>query len=159
MTTVHWTYLPLMKPKNMTHGQIENIVARAANEWNKTMYDLVNFRCGTGDLQVRVFFGDSIDLIKYPNRIAECRDKKGNWEIEFDIRTKWNGGGWFKRLLGIHENLLAAAIHEFGHVMDLPHSLNYDHIMHANIADSNVITKSESAKYRQFFIEREKFSD
>lgn len=159
MTTVHWMYLPLMKPHNLCHDEIAAILCRAAGEWNRTMQNLVAFEQGTGELQVRIFFGNTIDKIKYPNRIAECRDKKGAWEVEFDIRTKWHKGSGWRRILGIGENLISAAIHEFGHVMDLPHSSDYNHIMHADIRDLNALSPGESAKYKQFFLEREKFND
>jgi hypothetical protein len=159
MITIHWTYLPLAKPRGMSHKEIELIIADAADEWNKAMHNLVSFQHGTGDLQVRLFFDNTIDKTKFPNRIAECRDKRGNWEIEFDIRTKWNNGKWWKKLLGIGENFVAASIHELGHVMDLPHSSDYSHIMHSEIADCNALSKSESLKYRQFFLEREKFNN
>lgn len=159
MTTVHWMYLPLMKPHNISHDEISEILSKAANEWNRTMQDLVSFEHGTGDLQVRLFFSNTIDKIKYPHRIAECRNKEGNWEIEFDIRTGWHKGKGWRRFLGIGDNLVSAAIHEFGHVMDLPHSTDYSHIMHAEIRDLNALSSGESAKYKQFFLEREKFND
>lgn len=159
MTTIHWMYLPLMKPHNMSHDEITAILRKATNEWNKAMQNLVAFEYGTGELQVRLFFGNAIDKIKHPDRIAECRDKKGAWEIEFDIRTKWHTGRGWRRILGIGFNLISAAMHEFGHVMDLPHSSDYNHIMHAEICDINVLSPGESAKYKQFFLEREKFND
>jgi hypothetical protein len=159
MTIVHWKYLPLMKPRGMSHDEISEILSRAANEWNKAMQNLVCFEHGMGDLQVRLFFGSSINRIAHPNRIAECRDKKGAWEIEFDIGTKWNNGKWWKKMLGIGENFIPVAIHEFGHVLDLPHSMDYTHIMHQTICDVNSLSINEAQKYRQFFLEREKFNN
>ena len=64
MTIVHWIYLPVMKPHNMGHEEITMLLSKAVGEWNKAMQNLVSFQHGTGDLQVRLFFGNTIDKTK-----------------------------------------------------------------------------------------------
>lgn len=155
MTTVHWMYLPLQAPKNITHDETVVIIAKAAGMWNRAMQNLVSFAHGTGELQVRLFFSNTIDQKKHPNRIAECRDRKGIWEIEFDIRTKWNKGEWWNKLLGNGNVLFCAALHELGHVMDLPHALDYNYIMHPEIPTIKNLSTFEITKYRNYFIQRE----
>ena len=156
MTKVHWTYLPLQAPKNISHDEAVAIISKAAGMWNSAMQNIVSFEHGTGDLQVRLFFDSSINIEKHPNRIAECRDKGGNWEIEFDIRSKWNKGEWWNRLLGNGNVLLCAALHELGHVMDLPHATDFTYIMHPEIPTIKKMSAFEITKYRNFFIQREK---
>ena len=156
MTTVGWMYLPLQAPKNITHDEAIVIISKAAGMWNSAMQNLVSFEHGTSDLQVRLFFGSSINQKLHPSRIAECRDKGGCWEIEFDIRSKWNKGEWWNRLLGNSNALLCAALHEFGHVMDLPHAMDYNYIMHPEIPTVKKLSAFEIIKYRNYFIQREK---
>lgn len=156
MTTVNWIYLPLQAPKNISHDEIVVIIARAAGAWNSAMSNFVSFEHGTGDLQVRLFFGNSIDHKLHPDRIAECRDKGGSWEIEFDIRSKWNKGEWWKRLLGSSNALICTAMHEFGHVLDLPHATNPSYIMHPNMPNVVKMSAAEIINYRDYFCQREK---
>lgn len=156
MTIINWLYKPQQLPKNITHQDVIFVITKAAEMWNYAMKNLVSFQHGFGELQVELFFGTNIDLQKYPNRIAECRDKRGSWEIEFDSRSKWNKGSGWRNFLGIGNNLIAAALHEFGHVMDLPHSLDYTYVMHPEMPDVKKLSSYEINKYRNYFIQREK---
>jgi hypothetical protein len=151
-TIVYWTYLPLDKPKNLTHVEIREAIEAAATEWNKCLADYVIFKEGRGDLQIRLAFDDKINRKNNPGRIGECRrfNQPRSWEISFDIREKWNMGGW-RKLLGIGYDLRSTALHEFGHVIELPHADRYDFIMHKDYNEQIKLSAEESKKYRDFY--------
>ena len=119
-TTVFWRYLPLNKPKNLTHEQIHNSIAFACNEWNKCLNNLIILKEGSGDLQLHVAVDSKINKVTKPTAIGECRDYKRpkRWEISIDIREKWNVGGW-RKILGIGFDLRSTMLHEIGHVFDV----------------------------------------
>jgi hypothetical protein len=150
---VYWTYLPLTKPSNLTNQQILSALRLAANEWNFCMNGLVEFREGSGELQIHVSFDDKIDKKLYPSRIGECRtfNNPRCWEISFDSREKWNVGGW-RKVLGVGCDLRSSALHEFGHVIQLPHSDDPSFIMHAEYNEQIKLNKKESKFYREFFL-------
>jgi hypothetical protein len=152
-TVLHWRYLPLNKPKNLTHEQIHNGITVACREWNKCLDNLIKLKEGTGELQIHLAFDSKINRLKYPTRIGECRDFSNpkRWEISFDIREKWHMGGW-RKFLGIGYDLRATALHEFGHIFDIPHSTDKAHIMHSDYVDRFILTEKESRQYRDFFI-------
>ena len=158
MTTIHWTYLPVAKPKNFTHFEVIDIISIATAQWNAAMSGLVKFEQGRGELQSRFFFGKSIDKIKHPNRIAECKDYPGpgRWDIEFDLRTTWNNGSKLARFFGWGNTLLSTTLHEIGHIMNLPHTADRSYIMHANYNESVKLYSDEIAEYRKFLINSEK---
>lgn len=157
MTTIHWTYLPIQSPINLTHVQIKDAVARACDEWNKCLAGLVELREGLGDLQVYISFDTKIDRKKYPTTIGQCRDYSNpkHWEISIDMREKWNVGGW-RKVLGIGYDLRSCLLHELGHIFDLPHSDNPDYIMFSDYTERLKLSRHESKQYRDFFINREK---
>lgn len=150
---VYWNYLPLDKPANLSHSQILSAIRQAANEWNLCMKGLVELKEGSGDLQIRISFDNKIDKKLHPNRIAECRtfNNPRHWQISFDLREKWNVGGW-RKLLGIGYDLRSSALHEFGHVIALPHSNNENFIMHPEYIESIKLNNGEINFYRDFFI-------
>ena len=150
---VYWSYLPIDKPKNLSHEQIRESIRAAAKEWNICLNGLVHFVEGRGELQIRFAFDSKINKQLHPERIGECRDLRNpkSWEISFDIREKWNVGGW-RKLLGIGYDLRSTALHEFGHVIDLPHADRYDFIMHKDYNEQIKLNKDESKKYRDFYI-------
>lgn len=152
-TVIYWRYLPLNKPKNLNHDQIHNAIKLASVEWNKCLAELVDLREGNGELQVHLAFDTKIDKIKQPTRIGECRDYTNpkRWEISFDIREKWNIGGW-RKLLGVGCDLRATALHEFGHIFDIPHSDDVSHVMYSEYIERFKLTQNESRFYRDFFI-------
>jgi len=152
-TIVHWNYLPIDKPKNLSHQQIKESIQIAAKEWNSCLKGLVEFVEGTGDLQIRFAFDTKINKISHPNRIGECRQLKNptSWEISFDTREKWNVGGW-RKVLGVGYDLRSTALHEFGHIIDLPHADRFDFIMHADYNEQIKLIKEESEKYRDYYI-------
>jgi hypothetical protein len=94
-----------------------------------------------------------INKISHPNRIGECRQLKNptSWEISFDTREKWNVGGW-RKILGIGYDLRSTALHEFGHIIDLPHADRFDFIMHADYNEQIKLLKEESKQYRDYYI-------
>jgi hypothetical protein len=55
-TVLHWRYLPLNKPKNLTHEQIHNGITVACREWNKCLDNLIKLKEGTGELQIHLAF-------------------------------------------------------------------------------------------------------
>ena len=150
---VHWTYLPIWRPKNLSHEQILSALRGAANEWNFCMKGLVEFKEGSGDLQIRICFDQKIDKKLHPNRIAECRtfNSPRRWEISFDSRDQWNVGGW-RKLLGIGCDFRSSALHEFGHVLALPHSDNIDFIMFPDYNEKTKLNSRETKFYRDFFV-------
>jgi len=75
---VHWTYLPIWKPKNLSNEKILSAIRFAANEWNLCMKGLVELKEGSGNLQIRISFDNKIDKKLHPNRIAECRTFKNS---------------------------------------------------------------------------------
>ena len=151
MITVNWIYLPLQAPKNISHDEAVVIISKAAGEWNRAMKNLVSFAHGPGSMQVRLFFGNTINHYQHPGRIAECRSRGNVWEIEFDIYTRWNKGEWWNRLIGNGNALLSAALHEFGHVLDLPHAANSSYIMHSNIPNAIKMNAVEISGYREYY--------
>lgn len=153
-TVVNWNYLPINKPKNLSHLQIKQSIRTAAEIWNVCLVGLVRFDEGYGDLQIRFAFDDKINKQVHPNRIGECRQLKNptSWEISFDVREKWNVGG-LRKFLGIGYDLRSTALHEFGHVIDLPHAQRFDYIMHADYNEQIKLLKEESQKYREHYIE------
>lgn len=150
---VYWTYLPLHKPANLTHQQILSALRLAANEWNFCMNGLVEFKEGSGDLQIRISFDNKIDKKLHPSRIGECRvyNNPRRLEISFDSREKWHVGGW-RKVLGVGYDLRSTALHEFGHVLALPHSSNVDFIMHSEYNEKKKLSSAENKSYRDFFI-------
>jgi len=153
MDTVFWTYLPLWRPKNLSHQQILAALRQAANEWNSCMDGLVRFKEGSGELQIHIGLDQKIDKKLHPNRIAECRtfSKPRRWEIGFDSREKWNVGGW-RKALGTGNDLRSSALHEFGHVLALPHSDNAEFIMFPEYNEKIKLNERERKFYRDFFI-------
>lgn len=150
---VHWTYLPIWKPKNLSHEQILSAIRHATNEWNFCMKGLVELKEGNGELQIRICFDQKIDKKLNPNRIAECRTFRNprRWEISFDSREKWHVGGW-RKMLGIGYDLRSSALHEFGHVFALPHAESVDFIMYHDYNDSKKLNSREVKNYREFFV-------
>lgn len=149
---VHWTYLPIWKPKNLSNEKILSAIRFAANEWNLCMKGLVELKEGSGNLQIRISFDNKIDKKLHPNRIAECRTFKNprQWEISFDSREQWHVGGW-RKFLGVGYDLRSSALHEFGHVFALPHSNDVDFIMHSDYNDNKRLISREIKNYRDFF--------
>ena len=152
-TVIYWRYLPLNRPKNLTHEQVYNAIHLACVEWNKCLEGLVDLKEGTGELQIHLAFDTKIDKIKRPTRIGECRDYSNpkRWEISFDAREKWNVGGW-RKLLGVGCDLRATALHELGHIFDIPHSNDSSYIMYPEYIERFKLTEKESRFYRDFFI-------
>jgi hypothetical protein len=150
---VHWTYLPIWKPKNLSNEQILSAVRFAANEWNLCMKGLVELKEGNGEFQIRICFDQKIDKKLNPNRIAECRTFRNprHWEISFDSRENWHVGGW-RKMLGIGNDLRSSALHEFGHVFKLPHCKNLDFIMFSEYNDKTKLNSREIKFYRDFFV-------
>ena len=150
---VNWNYLPRDKPKDLSHRQIKESIQSAAEEWNSCLAGLVRFVEGHGELQVRFAFDTKINKQLHPDRIGECRQLKNptSWEISFDTREKWNVGGW-RKVLGVGYDLRSTALHEFGHVIDLPHAQRFDYIMHADYNEQIKLIKDESQKYREHYI-------
>jgi hypothetical protein len=61
----------------------------------------------------------------------------------------WRITVW-QRVMGLgQEDAYSALLHEFGHCLGLPHSLNYTHVMHRELG-STVISAEEAKGYRQF---------
>jgi hypothetical protein len=150
---VNWNYLPSDKPKNLSHKQIKESIQSAAKEWNSCLAGLVKFVEGYGELQVRFAFDAKINKKLHPERIGECRQLKNptSWEISFDTREKWNVGG-MRKFLGIGYDLRSTALHEFGHIIDLPHALRYDFIMHKDYNEQIELNKDEIKSYREHYI-------
>jgi hypothetical protein len=150
---IHWTYLPLAKPSNLSNDQILSAIRFAANEWNLCMKGLVELKEGSGELQIRISFDNKINKKTHPKRIGECRtySKPRRWEISFDSREKWHVGGW-RKLFGIGYDLQSCALHELGHVLALPHSTNVDFIMYSDYNDKKKLNSGEIKFYRDFFI-------
>lgn len=150
---VYWNYLPIDKPKNLSHRQIKTSIQDAAIEWNECLGGLVRFVEGRGDLQVRFMFDAKINKQLYPDRIGECRylHNPKSWEISFDIREKWNVGGW-RKILGLGYDLRSTALHEFGHIIEIPHADRYDFIMHKDYNEQIKLNKDEIKKYRDYYI-------
>jgi hypothetical protein len=148
-----WRYLPVNKPKNLSHAQIHNSIKHAANEWNKAFEGLVYFQEGTGDLQIRFSFDLKINKSTNPTRIGECRQYSNprRWEVSFDVRDSWNVGGW-RRVLGVGNDLRSTALHEFGHVIQIPHSLDKSFIMFSDYNENIKLYDDEIKCYREFFI-------
>lgn len=152
MLVYKWTYLPIATPKKMSSDAAMKCISSAMAEWNAAMYGLVRFEQSYGDSQIYLFFGSSIDYSLYPDRIAQCKTYDiGRWDIEFDVRRTWNTGTWWNKLLRGGENLKAAALHEIGHTLRLPHASDPEFIMHPLIPDKNSFSKFESRKYRDFY--------
>ena len=150
---VHWNYLPINRPKNLSHVQIRTAIQQAAMQWNECLRGLVLFIEGCGNLQARFAFDAKIDKQTHPQRIGECRDFSNpkSWEISFDSRERWNIGGC-RKLLGIGYDLRSTALHEFGHIIDLPHALRYDFIMHKDYNEQIKLNKDEIRSYREHYI-------
>ena len=150
---VYWTYLPINKPKNLSHRQIKESIRTAAKEWNECLAGLVKFVEGYGELQIRFAFDTKINKQIHPTRIGECRQLKNptSWEISFDTREKWNVGGW-RKILGFGYDLRSTALHEFGHIIDLPHADRLDFIMYTDYNEQIKLLKEESENYRKYYI-------
>lgn len=155
-TIVYWRYLPINHPKKISHDKIREAIIHAATEWNKAFENLVQFKEGNGELQIYIAFDEKIDKNKTPNRIGECRvySNPRKWEISFDMRNKWNVGGW-RKWIGIGNDLRSTALHEFGHIMQLPHSTDPEDIMYPDYNEKIQLDSKEIKLYRDFFISRE----
>jgi hypothetical protein len=153
MDIVHWNYSPVDRPKNVSHQQIVESIRAAAREWNSCLSGLVKFVEGHGDLQVVFAFDTKINRQINPKRIGECRELNNprSWEVSFDTREKWNVGGW-RKALGVGYDLRSTALHEFGHIIDLPHADRFDFIMHADYNEQVRLTKEESSRYREYYV-------
>lgn len=146
--TIQWQYIPTARPNNLSHAQIIGTINNAMNEWNNALKGIVSFN--QGDKKCRLtFLFDQIDTITHPNRIGECRETTKGWEIAFNIKEKWNVGGW-RKLLGIGYTLGSTALHEIGHVLDLPHSDNPSFIMYSDYNEQTKLNKKEIEVYKKF---------
>ncbi|MEI7675027.1 MAG: matrixin family metalloprotease [bacterium] len=149
--TIQWQYIPASRPNNLTHTQILESIKRAMNEWNNALKGIVNFNQGDKNCRLALIF-DHIDTVTHPDRIGECRETPKGWEIAFNIKEKWNVGGW-RKLLGVGYTLGSTVLHEIGHVLDLPHSDDPSFIMFPEYNEQLKLNKKEIADYRKFLID------
>lgn len=146
--TIQWQYIPISKPNNLTHVQILESIKKAVNEWNNALAGIVKFTQGDKNCRITFLF-DTIDTVAHPGRIGECRASKKGWEIAFNIKEKWNVGGW-RKILGIGYTLGSTALHEIGHVLDLPHASDPSFIMASEYNEQTKLYKKEIEAYRKF---------
>lgn len=144
---INWQYIPSSKPGNLTHDQILKAIQTATAEWNKALTGIVKFTQGDKNCRVTFLFDHLIS--KKAEAIAECREVTKGWEIAFSIKEKWNVGGW-RKILGVGYTLGSTALHEVGHVLDLPHSDDPSFIMFPDYNEQLKLNKKEIVEYRKF---------
>jgi hypothetical protein len=129
--------------------RFEAIADRAAKEWNSTLVNL--YKLEKADFGNIIIKTGKIDTVKYPNRIAECRQFGSFWYIIMGDHVNW-AISWFKRTFGFGEDALTAMIHEMGHVFDLPHASDPNYVMHPEIGGNGKLSKEEKKQYRNFIL-------
>lgn len=147
-------------------------IAKAVGQWSKVLEGLVDFREGYAQKGTVVFQMEYgvIDTKKHPDRVAQCNDRRNNWIITFlpdgapatPLRPKQRWAlGWWQDVLGKGDSLLAAAIHELGHVFDFAHPDEQDppnndplHPMNSNFPDCRTIGRRYRSLLREEFIRK-----
>lgn len=123
---------------------------KAAKEWNETLAGYVALVPVVDKADIEIVLA-TVNKSKDKTRVAECHDLPGKrWQIRLDPDTKWAVHP-IARALGFGENALACLVHEFGHVFDLPHSQDFEHVMHREIGGNGKIPKAEREIYRRYF--------
>lgn len=130
--------------------KLEAATKKAVTQWNEVLVDLVELKPTVINPDIIIKFG-KIDLNRYPDRIAQCVDRKGKWEIILGDHVKWASNA-FERLFGFGNNIFACIAHELGHVFDLPHAEDPNYVMHAQLNNNGIMTKAEKKQYRNFFV-------
>jgi hypothetical protein len=125
----------------------------AAKTWNSFLGDLIEFKEIKAPLEANVVVEYGyINTIKYPGRVAECISFGNNaWDVIFSNKVKW-AFSWLDRALGRGEDARTAMVHEFGHVIGLPHASSESFVMHPEMGGNGRLGKKEKKLYRDFVL-------
>lgn len=133
-----------------------NYVNKYAIKWNNAFNDIVYFYFQPSTANINISFGtiDRSNLNK--DTIAVNIDLPGKkWRIVLGNDVKWNIGKngtetFIRKIFGIGEDVEKTLMHEFGHILDIPHSAYPYDVMHIQHPSKN-FTKKEIETYREFF--------
>ena len=170
---VNWIVVePGFTKAGLNPFRVRSEIAKGINEWAKTLKGLVEFREGytqRGCIAFQMSYG-VINANADPDRVAQCDDFKNNWVITFlphgapankvRPKQKWLLG-WWQDTFSLGDSILAATIHEVGHVFDFKHPDEQDppvfdpqHPMHSQFPDCRNIGRRYRQSLREEFIRR-----
>lgn len=146
---LNWSLDLATIPVKSRAGDIRGLLIRAAAEWNRVFQGVARFQEVSNGGHILVRFG-LVDRTLDKSRIAQCSDFPGKrWIITFAQDQKWQISP-MQRFFSVGEPFLAAAVHELGHVFDLPHSDDPSDVMHHQILNWEILPE-EAAHYRKLF--------
>lgn len=136
--------------------KFEELGIKAFNIWESALSPYYEFEHASmivvPDIVIK---SGTIDLVKYPGRVAQCdKLKNKTYLITMGSHVKWNIS-LFARFFGSGEDALNCLVHEIGHVFNLPHASEKDFIMHPDIPKGvrlPMITKKEKEAYKAFIL-------
>lgn len=162
---VNWIVVePGFRAAGLNPFRVRNEILKGIRQWQRVLDGLVAFQegySGHGCVAFQMNYG-VINTRKHPNRIAQCNDFGNNWRITFlphgapatvkRPKQKW-ATSWWGDIFGSGHSLVAATIHEVGHIFDLPHK-EHDplHPMHPDFPDDRSISRHYRKKLRDEFL-------
>jgi hypothetical protein len=144
-------------PSSLSGARVMKLVHRAAQEWNVAMKRLVALIERPQNADILIAWGQ-VDRSESPTRVAQCqRCKRGGqvyWRITLATDVSWDAGPWWKFWSRGDNPLLAALVHEFGHVFlddgDHWHSPIAGDVMQPALLN-HLIAEDEAKRYRARF--------